>query len=192
MKLKEKELDNIELRSERVRNVLGKVPPRLVSLGTVIITVIVVTLAVAFYKIQYPISIEANGEVVNNRTIQILVPYKYLYLFNEPRTTYISFEGNDDISYQIVVIIHSTKLVHKEDGNYFRAIGIMNTYERTAPVLQKHQKANIRIVISNKTLWQQVFETFFAYCKKQKQAEVRLLPYRYLYPIGKLQFLEIL
>lgn len=41
MEKNKKDLDNIELRSEKVRNVIGKVPPRLVSLGTVIITVIV-------------------------------------------------------------------------------------------------------------------------------------------------------
>ena len=157
MEKKENELDNIELRSEKVRNVIGKVPPLLVSLGTVIITIIVLALAVAFYKIPYPISIEANGEVVNHRTIQMFVPFKYLYLFNEPRTAHVSFEGNDHVSYQFDVTSHSTKLVHKEDGNYFRALGIMNRYEKTAPILQKHQKANVRIVISNKTLWQQVF-----------------------------------
>ena len=33
MEQKERESDNIELRSEKVRNVIGKVPPRLVSLG---------------------------------------------------------------------------------------------------------------------------------------------------------------
>ena len=41
MEQNEKESDNIELRSEKVRNVIGKVPPRLVSLGTVVITTIV-------------------------------------------------------------------------------------------------------------------------------------------------------
>ena len=66
MEQKEKETDNIELRSEKVRNVIGKVPPRLVSLGTVVITIIVLALAVAFYKTPYPISIEANGEARRN------------------------------------------------------------------------------------------------------------------------------
>ena len=63
MEKNEKDLDNIELRSEKVRNVIGKVPPRLVSLGTVIITVIVLALAVAFYKIPYPISIDRKSVV---------------------------------------------------------------------------------------------------------------------------------
>ena len=69
---------------------IGKVPPRLVSLGAVIITIIVLALAVAFYKIPYPISIEANGEVINQGTVQVFVPYKYLYLFDEPRTAHVS------------------------------------------------------------------------------------------------------
>ena len=104
MEQNEKESDNIELRSEKVRNVIGKVPPRLVSLGTVIITIIVLALAVAFYKIPYPISIDANGEVINQRTVQVFVPYKYLYLFDEPRTAYVSFEGNDNVSYNCNII----------------------------------------------------------------------------------------
>ena len=156
--MEKKELDNIELRSEKVRNVIGKVPPRLVSLGTVIIVIIVFALAAAFYKIPYPISIEANGEVVNHRMVQVFVPYKYLYLFNEPRTAHVSFEGYDNISYQFDVTSHSTKLVHKEDVNYFVATATINTQGNSKKsVLHKYMKADVRNNISNKTLWQQVF-----------------------------------
>ena len=157
MEQKEKESDNIELRSEKVRNVIGKVPPRLVRLGTVVITLIVLALAVAFYKIPYPISIEANGEVVNPRTIQVFVPYKYLYRFDEPRTAHVSFEGNDDASYNCGIISHNAKLIHREDGNYFVAIATVCTQEQSPPMLQKYMKADVRIIVSNKTLWQQVF-----------------------------------
>ena len=158
MEQNEKESDNIELRSEKVRNVIGKVPPRLVSLGTVVITIIVLALAVAFYKIPYPISIETNGEVVNHRMVQVFVPYKYLYLLNETRTAYVSFEGYDNISYQFDVTSHNPKLVHKEDVNYFVATATINAQgNNRKSVLQKYMKADVRIIISNKTLWQQVF-----------------------------------
>ena len=157
MEQKEKESDNIELRSEKVRNVISKVPPRLVSLGTVIITIIVLALAVAFYKIPYPISIEATGEVINQRTVQVFVPYKYLYLFNEPRTAHVSFEGNDNASYNCDIISRNTKLIHREDGNYFMAIATMCTQGPNTFVLQKYMKADFRIIVSNKTVWQQVF-----------------------------------
>lgn len=155
--MEQKVSDNIELRSERVRNVIGKVPPRLVSLGTVLITVIVLALALAFYKIPYPISIEATGEVINQRTVQVFVPYKYLYLFDEPRTAHVSFEGNDDASYSCNVISHNAKLIHREEGNYFMAIATVSTQGRNTPVLQKYMKADVRVIISNQTLWQQVF-----------------------------------
>lgn len=155
--MEQKVSDNIELRSEKVRNVIGKVPPRLVSLGTVLITVIVLALALAFYKIPYPISIEATGEVINQRTVQVFVPYKYLYLFDEPRTAHVSFEGNDDASYSCNVISHNAKLIHREEGNYFMAIATVSTQGRNSPVLQKYMKADVRVIISNQTLWQQVF-----------------------------------
>lgn len=155
--MEQKVSDNIELRSEKVRNVIGKVPPRLVSLGTVLITVIVLALALAFYKIPYLISIEATGEVINQRTVQVFVPYKYLYLFDEPRTAHVSFEGNDDASYSCNVISHNAKLIHREEGNYFMAIATVSTQGRNTPVLQKYMKADVRVIISNQTLWQQVF-----------------------------------
>ncbi len=155
--MEQKVSDNIELRSEKVRNVIGKVPPRLVSLGTVLVTVIVLALALAFYKIPYPISIEATGEVINQRTVQVFVPYKYLYLFDEPRTAHVSFEGNDDASYSCNVISHNAKLIHREEGNYFMVIATVSTQGRNTPVLQKYMKADVRVIISNQTLWQQVF-----------------------------------
>lgn len=157
MEQKKKELDNIELRSEKVRNIIGKVPPRLVSLGTVIITIIVLALAVAFYKIPCPISIEANGDVINQRRVQVFVPYKYLYLFNEPRIANVSFEGNDNMAYHCKITSHNNRLIHREDGNYFAAMATISTQGQNTPVLQKYMKADIRIIVSNKTLWQQVF-----------------------------------
>ena len=51
MEQNEKESDNIELRSEKVRRVIGEVPPLIVRMGTVIITIIVIVLAVVFVGI---------------------------------------------------------------------------------------------------------------------------------------------
>lgn len=88
----------------------------------------------------------------------LFVPHKYLYLFNEPRTAHVSFEGYDNISYQFDVTSHGNKLVHKEDDNYFVATATINTQGNSRKsVLQKYMKADVRIIISNKTLWQQVF-----------------------------------
>ena len=72
---------------------------------------------------------EANGEVINQRTVQVFVPYKYLYLFDEPRMAHVSFEGSNNASYNCDIISHNAKLIHREDGNYFMAIATMCTQE---------------------------------------------------------------
>ena len=52
MEQKERESDNIELRSEKVRNIIGEVPPLIVRVGTVVITIAIIALAVVFYMID--------------------------------------------------------------------------------------------------------------------------------------------
>ena len=52
---------------------------------------------------------------------------------------------------------HNAKLIHREDGNYFMAIATVSTQGQNTPMLQQYMKAYGRIIVSNKTLWQQVF-----------------------------------
>ena len=46
------ETDNIELRSEKVRHIIGQVPPALVRMGSVVITLVVIALGIASYTIH--------------------------------------------------------------------------------------------------------------------------------------------
>ena len=39
----------------------------------------------------------------------------------------------------------------------FMATATVSTQRQKSPVLQKYMKADVRIIFSNKTLWQQVF-----------------------------------
>ena len=65
--------------------------------------------------------------------------------------------GNDNASYNCDITSHKARLIHREDGNYFMAIATVSTQGQKSPVLQKYMKADVRIIVSNKTLWQQVF-----------------------------------
>ena len=151
------ETDNIELRSEKVRHIIGQVPPALVRIGTMVITLVVIALAVAFYIIRYPITTEAQGKVSNNDSIEILVPYKYLYLFDEPRMARITIEGQDEDTAPIMCPItsHSENLLIVDGNHYFTA----KTYIRSnGTSVQPGLNVLARIVVSDKTLWQQVFK----------------------------------
>lgn len=50
----EKKYKDIELRSEKVRNIVGKIPPRLLRIGVSIISVTLVLVLVLAYTIPYP------------------------------------------------------------------------------------------------------------------------------------------
>ena len=152
-----KDIDNIELRSEKVRHIIGQVPPALVRTGTMVITLVVIALVVAFYIICYPITIEAQGKVTSNDSAELLVPYKYLYLFDEPRTALITLEGQDNDDAPIVCSItsHSENLLIVDGNHYFTA----KTYIRSNGIsVQPGLNVSARIVVSDQTLWQQVFK----------------------------------
>ena len=151
------ETDNIELRSEKVRHIIGQVPPTLMRTGTMVITLVVIALAVAFYTIRYPITIEAQGKVTSNDSVELLVPYKYLYLFDEPRMARLTLEGQDDDAAPIVCPItsHNENLLIVDGNHYFTA----KTYIRSnGSSVQPGLNVSARIVVSDKTLWQQVFK----------------------------------
>ncbi len=151
------DIDNIELRSEKVRHIIGQVPPALVRTGTMVITLVVIALAIAFYTIRYPITIEAQGKVTSNDSVELLVPYKFLYLFNEPRTARITLEGQDDDVAPIVcpVTSQNDKLLIISGNHYFAAKAFIHRYDSNA---QPGLRVSVRIVVSDKTLWQQVFK----------------------------------
>ena len=151
------ETDNIELRSEKVRHIIGQVPPALVRTGTMVITLVVIALAVAFYTIRYPITIEAQGKVTRNDSVELLVPYKYLYLFDEPHTARLTLEGQAEDTAPIVCPItgHSDKLLIIAGNHYFAA----KTHIRSnGSNVQPGLNVSARIVVSDKTLWQQIFK----------------------------------
>lgn len=150
------DMDNIELRSEKVRHIIGLVPPALVRTGTKVITLVVIALAIAFYTIiRYPITIEAQGKVTSNDSVELLVPYKYLYLFDEPRTARITLEGQDNDPIVCPITSHNDKLLVVDGNHYFTAKTHIRSNGSNA---QPELKVSARIVISDKTLWQQVFK----------------------------------
>ncbi len=151
------DIDNIELRSEKVRHIIGQVPPALVRTGTMVITLVVIALAVAFYTIRYPITIEAQGKVTRNDSVELLVPYRYLYLFDESRTARITIEGQAEDAVPIVCPItgHNENLLIVDGNHYFAAkTHIRSKGSNSQPGL----KVSARIVVSDKTVWQQVFK----------------------------------
>lgn len=59
-----KEEKDIELRSEKVRSIIGEIPPKLVRWGTVIIAIITISIFIAAALIHYPHSTQTILEKI--------------------------------------------------------------------------------------------------------------------------------
>lgn len=57
--------DDIELRSEKIRNIIGEIPPRLVRTGTTVIIVVIAIMILCAYIIKF------NGK----NLIDIIIPF---------------------------------------------------------------------------------------------------------------------
>lgn len=62
------EEDKIELRSEKVRNIIGQIPNRIIRYGTVIISLTIIILFIIISFIKYPITVSISVKVYTQPT----------------------------------------------------------------------------------------------------------------------------
>ena len=89
----------IELRSEKVRHIIGEIPSRIVRYGITIITIVMLGLLIGAYFIPYPETISAKVQMTNARQGTIAVPYKYVNTLARGMTVNIEVEGYDAETY---------------------------------------------------------------------------------------------
>ena len=93
-------VDNkIELRSEKVRHIIGEIPSKIVRYGITIITFVILGLLVGAYFIPYPETISAKVQMTNARQGTIDIPYKYVNTITRGMTVNIEVEGYDAETY---------------------------------------------------------------------------------------------
>ena len=124
------EADKIELRSEKVRNIIGEIPPSIVRYGIIVITFIVLGLLAASYFISYPETITAKATALDERRVSISLPYRYVNTIKKGMPVNVEFEGYDaqTYGYQEGMIIRTDRNVKVgQDDNSFSAIVLVNT-----------------------------------------------------------------
>ena len=118
-------VDNkIEIRSEKVRHIIGEIPSRIVRYGITIITIVILGLLTGAYFIPYPETISAKVQMTNARQGTIAVPYKYVNTLARGMTVNIEFEGYDAETYGVangVITATSHIPLQTAEGNVFTA-----------------------------------------------------------------------
>ena len=116
--------DKIELRSEKIRHIIGEIPSGIVRYGITIITIVLLVLLVGAYFIPYPETISAMVQMTNAHQGTIDIPYKYVNTIARGMTANIEFEGYDAETYgvangMITAISHTPR--QTAAGNVFTA-----------------------------------------------------------------------
>ena len=91
--------NEIELRSEKVRHIIGEIPSGIVRYGITIITIVILALLAGAYFIPYPETINAKVQITNAHQGTIDFPYKYVNTMARGMTANIEVEGYDAETY---------------------------------------------------------------------------------------------
>ncbi|WP_449022165.1 HlyD family secretion protein [Prevotella jejuni] len=116
--------DKIELRSEKIRHIIGEIPSRIVRYGITIITIVLLVLLVGAYFIPYPETISARIEMTNRQQGTVDIPYKYVNTVKKGKNVSIELEGYDTEMYgaangTITATMHIPR--QTAEGNVFTA-----------------------------------------------------------------------
>jgi hypothetical protein len=163
----ETERNNIELRSEKVRNIIGQIPPFWVRTGTVVIILILIALGYAAWKVPYPFTVEAGGTVektvpsgfrgnTGSYDIRLLVPYRYNDYFHEPRRVSLSFEGRDAVSLSCRTGRISDSVVTRDGEDFFSTVIPVTDRDAVRYRLVSGMKVRAVCTVSNWTVWQRI------------------------------------
>ena len=155
------DIDNIELRSEKTRQIVVMVPSGIVRYGTLIITIIITVLLAVSYFVPYPENLQANATVIvdadGKLNVCAYIPYSHINTIHEGMSAEIEFEGYPSADYGCVstTISHIDKNVQYINGqNYFIVYADMSKSNNIALFSGMNGTANI--LISNKSILQKI------------------------------------
>lgn len=116
--------NKIELRSEKVRHIIGEIPSRIVRYGITIITIVILGLLAGAYFIPYPETISAKVQMTNAHQGTIDFPYKYVNTIARGMTANLEFDGYDAETYGVangLITATSHIPLQTEAGSVFTA-----------------------------------------------------------------------
>lgn len=149
--------ENIEIRSRKIRNIIGAVPSWIERCGITVIAIIVAGLLAAASLVPYPETDESTAVVEGDDTIKLLVPYRYAGSIRTGMAVSIEFEGYKAADYSYVRgTVKGTDMAVKSlnGSNYFTANINITDAKYT---MKKGMKGTASILINNRSVLEHVF-----------------------------------
>lgn len=149
------EIEDIELRSERVRKIIGQVPPIFIRCGMGVITGIIVFLLIVASFIPYPSTVEGEIVLLNTSPTGVEVegklPYACITKIKVGMEGEVELEGYGGKDYGFLhcsVCSISPKVITIGGNNYFS----FNSKIDYVSFMQRGMKGRVSILLSRKTL----------------------------------------
>ncbi len=150
------ETKDIELRSEKVRNIIGQIPPRIVRIGITVMFMIVASLLGGAYFFEFDNTIKAPVDLtLQNDSIRYTIPIPY------PKSKYVK------IGQKLVITIqdihHINTFVQKIDSTVFvnikqSYINITGVIRPSGIVLIQPVKASANIYVGKSNIIDKVLD----------------------------------
>ncbi len=152
-------MENIELRSENVRKIIGKIPPVLIRSGIGIIALIVVLLLAAAAFILYPETLEGQVVITKIDSANVYakgrLPYSRITQIKPGMKAEIEPEGYTarEYGYQHGVISNiSREVITIKGENYFTFTVAL----QESTIIQNGMKGKVSVILSDKTLLKRI------------------------------------
>jgi len=126
MKKMSEQTNNIELRSEKVRNIIGQIPSRIVRMGITVIFVVVLVLLTGayFFRFQRTIDVSASLHLMNNNIYYAVEVPKNKMKYLRPGQK-ITISVHDQVSFDTRIQEIDTTLHVNKDLAYYNIQGII-------------------------------------------------------------------
>lgn len=119
--------DNIELRSEKVRNIIGQIPPRIIRVGITVIFFIIIGFLIGSYYFEYEYIIKTTALVEQSQDttkIQVKIPANEIDKVKAGQKVFLSFDNipnvyNEKTAVQIQSIPQTINI--SEKGGFYNA-----------------------------------------------------------------------
>lgn len=154
-------MENIEIRSENVRKIIGQIPPIIIRSGITVIGLVIALLLTVAAFIPYPDTLKAKVTVenYNNEYINVkgTLPYSSVNRVKEGMNVEIEFEGFSarEYGYQHGTISSvSSEVITDGTENYFSFH--ITLKKDVCPFIQKGMKGYGSVILSNKTLLRRI------------------------------------
>lgn len=173
-----KESDNIELRSEKVRNIIGQIPPVIIRLGITIIFLIIIALLIGsyFFRYQYTIKTTATIKEQDNAfIIGIKIPANEISKIKTGQTVIFNFKNipnlyNQQLEAEIQAIPNRIEISQSE-SYYLATIKLSaDTKTETGEEINilKPTKINAEVITGKISFFERMIAPFKTLVKPKK------------------------